>query len=224
MQPRTSPAQREVLDAIREGDAERVRQALRSDPGAASAALDNGVSAVLLAVYHRRPDIAEMLAEAGAEIGLFEAAALGRRDVVEREIERDPHAVSSFGADGHTPLGLACFFGHDEVVELLLARGANPNTESRNFQRVAPIHSAAASGSTPIVRRLLDAGANPRKEQETGFTALHTAAAAGDLEMAALLLERGASTQAKTQDGRSPATYASEHGHFEMLELLRRKR
>lgn len=215
--------QRELLDAIREGDAERVSRIAAEAPDAVDATLDNGVSAVLLAVYHRRNDIAETLISAGAAVGLFEAAATGRLSDVERELDASPGAEQSYGADGHTPLGLACFFGHVPVVALLLERGANPNRESRNFQRVAPIHSAAASGSVEIVRMLLDAGANPRKEQETGFTALHTAAANGDVEIVELLLDRGASANARTLEGRTPATYASERGHHQVLQLLRNR-
>lgn len=221
MRNNLSAGQRELLDAIREGNAEEVTRITAETPDAVHAALDNGVSAVLLAAYHRRPDIAEILIAAGAPVGLFEAAATGRLAEVEHALDQNPGDENSYGADGHTPLGLACFFGHSDIAATLLARGANPNRESRNFQRVAPIHSAAAAGSVPIVRILLDAGANPRKEQETGFTALHTAAANGDVEMVELLLERGASANARTLEGRTPATYASEHGHHQVLQLLR---
>lgn len=220
MRNRPTENQRALLDAIRESNADAVREILARDSSAAAAELDNGVSAVLLATYHRRPDIAEQLMAAGAKPGLYEAAALGRLLEVRDALRSDPESANSHAPDGHTPLGLACFFGHLEVAELLLSHGANPNRESRNFQRVAPLHSAAAADSLAIVKLLLDAGANPRKEQDTGFTALHSAAAHGNLEMVRLLLERGAKADARTVEGRTPVSYAAERGHHAVVDYL----
>lgn len=216
-----TPAQRAVLDAIREADRTKISHAIDEDAAAVHARLDNGVSAVLLAAYHRQPDVAELLLSRGARPGIHEAAALGRLLDVRDILRNDPDAVNEYGSDGHTPLGLASFFGHIEIAELLLAAGANPNRESRNFQRVAPIHSAVAAGSFPIVKMLLDAGANPRKEQETGFTALHSAAAQGHLEMVKLLVDRGASPHARTVEGRTALAYAVENGHHAIVDYLR---
>lgn len=217
----TAP-QRAMLDAIRDGDLDRVRDLVAGDASSASATLDNGVSAVLLSAYHRRLDIARTLIEAGAPVGLYEACAMGMLSDVRDALDRDAEGANSFSPDGHTPLGLACFFGHLEIAELLLSRGASPNTESRNFQRVAPIHAAAAAGSYPILKLLLDAGANPRKEQDSGFTALHAVAAQGDIQSVRLLVERGANVSARTQDGRMPVALAAEQGHHDVVQFLKR--
>lgn len=69
------------------------------------------------------------------------------------------------GVSGRTgnPLAAACARGHEDVVDLLLERGADPNFSGdmtrTTFVRI-PIVEAAACGSMAIVRKLLAHGAD----------------------------------------------------------------
>src|SRR5215204_4709133 len=91
---------------------------LPDDPRLANARDEHGVSALLLALYHRRPDVRDALLAAGAEVGVLEAAALG-------DAPRLHGAdLSVRGGDGFTPLHLAAFFGGPGAVRTLLAAGA----------------------------------------------------------------------------------------------------
>lgn len=56
-----------------------------------------------------------------------------------------------------TALSLACSGGRKEVVELLLAKGANK--EHRNVSDYTPLSLAASGGYVDIVNMLLNAGA-----------------------------------------------------------------
>ena len=57
-----------------------------------------------------------------------------------------------------TALSLACSGGRQEVVELLLAKGAN--FEHRNVSDYTPLSLAASGGYVNIIKLLLRAGAD----------------------------------------------------------------
>jgi ankyrin repeat protein len=61
-------------------------------------------------------------------------------------------------------------FGHHEIVEWLLSKGASPNARADAQSRHTALHSAAWNGDLPMVKRLLAAGADPaiRDEQYDG--------------------------------------------------------
>src|SRR3954453_13028536 len=156
----------------------------------------------LLEALYRGDDsrVAELLG-AEPELNLFEAAAFGRTDRLRELVDADPTLANAYGDDGFQPLGLACFFGHVETARLLLDRGADPNSLSRNEHlQVAPLHSASASENKDEATRyelcelLLDRGADPNLEQGGGFTALDSARQSGDERLERLLLDRGAGT------------------------------
>lgn len=58
---------------------------------------------------------------------------------------------------GCSPLWLACCYGHEPVVTLLI--GAKADVEAKDAHRVSPLQAAAVREHTHIVRRLLLAGA-----------------------------------------------------------------
>jgi ankyrin repeat protein len=74
------------------------------------------------------------------------------------------------------------------VIELLLARGANP-AEKGDAVLFSPLSAAIARGHTAVVARLLDA--IPHLARET--QAVRQAAASGDADTLRILLARGAS-------------------------------
>src|SRR4051812_50189149 len=77
---------------------------LQEHPELVAATDDNGVSALLLTLYHRRPEARDALLAAGAPVGPLEAAALG--DVAKLE----GADLSVRGGGGFTPPHLAAVF------------------------------------------------------------------------------------------------------------------
>ena len=100
-------------------------------------------------------------------------------------------------------LGLALDGSHFETVKLLLSRGVNPNEKytheycdeddngsSSGFSRLFPIFGAIKSGSSDLVKILLDYGASADVEANSGLKTFHLAVIDDKEEIADLLLAR----------------------------------
>ncbi len=112
---------------------------------------------------------------------------------------------------GLTPLDVAADDGKDEMVELLLAHGAEVNDS-----RFTPLHHAAGhpspdvhsgvdrckhEGRMKVIGRLLAHGANVNALSHIGTTPLHRALDSGNAPVVKLLLLHGASVDFKDDNG-----------------------
>ncbi|HKV28972.1 MAG TPA: ankyrin repeat domain-containing protein [Candidatus Acidoferrales bacterium] len=211
------------LDAVKSGDAARLKQMLVIDPELANARTESGTSAVMTAIYHSRTDVLHLLLERGARLDIHEAAAAGKSEHIAALAAQSPGAVNSYSADGFTPLALAAFFGHRDAAQWLLANGAEVNAVAKNPTGYTPLTGAVARGDTEIVHLLLSNGANAAHRYGAGYSALHEAAVGGRLEIAKLLLDHGADSNARTDDGQTPLSMADAKGQTEAAALLRQR-
>jgi ankyrin repeat protein len=209
----------EFVELAKNGDRAAVEKALASNSALARAKSD-GVSAILWAVYHGQAPIARVIADARGSIDIFEAAALGDEHVMSSLISQDAEAVNDFSADGFTPLGLAAYFGHLEMVKMLLKAGANPNLQSRNGLGVIPLHSALSNGAKEIARVLVEGGSDVNFPSKEGWTPLHYTAHDGDWETSDFLLSKGASTSQVNNIGETAAMEARTHGYTDLADIL----
>src|SRR5262249_33373978 len=111
----------EIFDVIRAGNAERLRQILSTDRSQAATRNERGHSPVLIAQYHRKKDLVDLLLAVEPDLDIFDAASVGRPDRVKELLDQDPSRLNAWSSDGFTPLHLAAFFGFPRVVEVLLA-------------------------------------------------------------------------------------------------------
>jgi ankyrin repeat protein len=204
---------KKLTEAIRAGDKAGLEALLHDEPGLLEFAAPNGSSAVLLTAYYGHPELAEVFLRCGAKPDVFEASALGYLETVRKLVGSDRTLANAFAADGFYPLGLAAFFGHLRIVELLLKNGADVSLVARNAQKVTALHAGASRGDAEIVKMLLEAGADANARQHGGFVPLHSAAANGNAPVVELLLLHGALADAKTDGGKTPADLATERGH-----------
>jgi len=208
------------VEAIKKDDRATVERELAADPSLAQGE-ENGTSLVLLAAYHRKPEIARLLADRKGTLSIFEAAAVGDVPRVEELIGEDASLAKACAPDGFHPLGLAAFFRHPAVVELLLARGADVRAVSKNTLRVTALHSTVADGGhAAVAKMLVRAGADVNARQQQGWTPLHGAADSDDRETVELLLGHGADPTAIHDGGKTALDIAREKGHAEVIEVL----
>lgn len=214
------------FEAVRDGDREQVEAHLDRDPDLIESRDAEGRSPLLLAVYSGNHELVNLLSERRPVADVFEAAASGDAARVLELVREEPRRVHYTSPDGLSPLGLASFFGHAEVVELLLRAGADPDQRSRNAMGVTPLHSGAAhpdpETAVRICRELLAAGADPDVDRRGGWTALHEAASRGNLPLVRLLLRWEADPGAESDDGRTPVDTAREEGEVEVVAALER--
>lgn len=104
----------------------------------------------------------------------------------------DPELADS---EGTTPLYVASVNGEAEIVRLLLAAGASPDTESNGLgSEGTPLCAAACWGHTEAVHALLTHGADPNMHEDhgTGRSPLDWAIDGPHPEAIALLTAAGA--------------------------------
>ena len=143
-------------------------------------------------ILHADPGIAER--------SLPAAAVLGDAAAVREHLAADPEAVRALDDErGWPPLLYACYSrwpqaepdrapGLAEVVRLLLAAGADPNTNDGGQRRYRSALKGSVEVNNPDVTEvLLDAGAHPDPGQPIAEAAAHP-----DLRCLRLLLSHGA--------------------------------
>lgn len=209
------------LEAVRSGDLDAVRRGLEANPRLAGVRAETGETAVLLAVYYGHPDVAEVLADDGLGLDVYEAAALGAEGRLRALLTQEPGFVHSYSGDGWTALHLAAFFGHDRAVMFLVEAGADTEARAHNRQDNMPLHAATAGLHRDVVVMLVRHGADVGARNAEGMTPLHMAAHAGDIELLALFLDAGARLDARDSRGRSPLGLAIEQGLGEAAVWLR---
>ncbi|CAL9659204.1 ankyrin repeat domain-containing protein [Streptomyces sp. enrichment culture] len=126
------------------------------------------------------------------------------RRLVDAALVGDPARVRAALRDGApaetadtartTPLYLASVNGNTDIVRVLLAAGARPDTESGIGSEGTPLCGAACWGHTETVRTLLEHGADPnlREDHGTGWSPLEWASNGPHRETVDLLVAAGA--------------------------------
>ena len=214
----------DLLNAIDSDDEPAVAALLETWPELALTRDDDGVSAVLHALYRSRRAIAEQIAAVIGDLDVFDVAALARAPRVRALVAVEPELATARTADGFTALHYPAFFGGEnaaEVAQVLIDAGADVNARSDNEFSVLPIHSAVAGGHDDVAAVLIDAGADVNARQSNGWTPLHGAALNGSFASIERLLASGADPAATNDEGVTAADLAQNAGHDEVAARLR---
>jgi ankyrin repeat protein len=210
----------EIIELIKTGKNNLLEQKLNDNPLLADIKTEQGISLLQFAVYCRNNFAVDILKKNKKKLDIFEAASIGDTETISQLLDKTPDFLNSFSPDGFTALGLASFFGHVSLVNLLLDKGAKPNIASNNQFKVAPIHSACAISHFDIAKLLIEHGADVTAKQMQGVTPLHSAAHNGQTKLSKLLIDNGAEISAKMDNGQTPLFMANEKNFQETAELI----
>ncbi len=177
------------------GKVERVREALKSNPGFANKVRPGWGTALHEAARSGRTDTVELLLKNGSDVNvrdgegetpLHVAAKWGGRVEVARLLIAHKADVNATDNDGKTPLWSAAAGGHTNLILLLLENGADVNAQDKN--RNCPLSGAIMNNRYGVVPLLLSHGANPTVSDLSGNSMLDRAALQGSPALAESLL------------------------------------
>ena len=167
-----------------------------------------------------------------------------------REMILQGESVNAADPDGRTPLMHAAKAGYDDLVDLLLEKGASPTARCRGGETVLMAAARCTGINLRLMRRLIAEGADVQGVDDRGNTALMRAARAGveanvrlltasgahagradnkgvtplmvspDAATATALLDAGADVNARDDRGRSALHYAAGGGREDVARLL----
>ena len=146
------------------------------------------------------------------QLKLQQSAQNGNKDVVINLLSTgmlDIDCGSTWNRWSLSPLGLAAYSGHKDMVELLLDRGADINKES--IFGTTPLHFAAERGNIEAARLLISLGAKPQ---------LTKAAANRQEKIISGLLQAGVDPDITDSDGQTALMRASILGHLNIVQIL----
>ncbi|TVU31477.1 hypothetical protein EJB05_23164 [Eragrostis curvula] len=135
------------------------------------------------------------------DLPLHRAARSGDAAAVESVCESNPLAVNSRDRHSRTPLHLAAWAGHVEVVRCLCKHKADVGAAA--MDDTAAIHFASQKGHVEVVRELLASGTSVKAKNRKGLTALHLAAQNSHLDLVKYLVKKGSDITVKTKSGQT---------------------
>ncbi|KAK9402427.1 M-phase phosphoprotein 8 [Crotalus adamanteus] len=122
-------------------------------------------------------------------------------------------------SSGMTLVMLAAAGGHDDILRLLIRKGAKINCRQKNGT-TALIHAAEKNNLTTAAL-LLEAGAHVNVQQKNGETALMKACKRGNYDIVRLMIESGADCNISSKHQSNALHFAKQCNNLSVSELLR---
>ncbi|EZG44180.1 ankyrin repeat protein, partial [Gregarina niphandrodes] len=184
---------------------------------------------ISLALLNGDPAFVEALVECGAEVDivdhlgkspLYRAVSSGNVEVCKYLLEHGVD-ITPLNITLPTPMNAAVMTKNITITRMLIEYGYPFNLRCPGFKAFkSPLHVAAELPNERLIHDLLDWGADPNLDQNTGNTALHYAAEGGQLECAKLMLRYGCEVDVQNYAMQSPLHLACHENELEIVEYL----
>ncbi len=119
---------------------------------------------------------------------------------------------------GFTALHLAAKLGKEDVIKLLVKKGADISLKDERNR--TPLFLAAENNNTNSITPLISKGAKVNIQDKQHKTALHYAVIEKAKNAVEALLQKEADPNLKDKDGKTPLHYAAQNGHREITTAL----
>ncbi|EQB44811.1 hypothetical protein CGLO_16410 [Colletotrichum gloeosporioides Cg-14] len=150
---------------------------------------------------------------------LYRAAKVGNDKIVALLLRKQGVEVDATDEESEdAPLHIASIEGHEKVVQMLLAAGADVHCESS--PNTTPLHLAAKAGKVEVCRILIKSGARLDEWNVHGDTPLILALDDGHGAVVKFLLEAGANCNLESSSGLTALHVAASRGLVEVCGNL----
>nr|XP_033803650.1 M-phase phosphoprotein 8 isoform X2 [Geotrypetes seraphini] len=132
---------------------------------------------------------------------------------------KEEYNLEQEDSSGMTLVMLAAAGGHDDLLRILIKKGAKVNARQKNGN-TALIHAAEKNFLTTVAV-LLEAGAHLNIQQNNGETALMKACKRGNFDIVRLMVESGADCNISSKYQSSALHFAKQSNNVMVHELLK---
>ncbi|XP_053241805.1 M-phase phosphoprotein 8 isoform X4 [Podarcis raffonei] len=158
-------------------------------------------------------------AEAISPAQLRDAVKNGQYATVKMALNsNEEYNIDQEDASGMTLVMLAAAGGHDDIIRLLIRKGAKVNCKQKNGTTALIL--AAEKNNLTTAAILLEAGAYVNLQQNNGETALMKACRRGNYDLVRLMIESGADCNISSKHQTSALHFAKQYNNLQVQELL----
>jgi len=150
---------------------------------------------------------------------ILETTKIGDLAQLKKILEEQPLLINARDEDGWTLLHYASYAGIKEVIEYLMEKGAEVNTEAR-ICAWTPFFLSSLKGHREIAEWLLENGAQTDIKDNKGRSPLHVAVMRGHKEFIDFLIQLGMEINMVDVLGMTPLHVAALSGQKEAASLL----
>lgn len=221
----------DIFEAVKKDDLQRVNELIQLGQEV-NVHNEQNLSLLHIAARYSEARTVQYLLDAGADTRIRAGVEMGWRPIIDAAGHNDPSVLKVFldhGAspksedhDPHDPLRSAIRANKLEHVRLLLAHGADTDTDL-TYEKTY-LHEAAEHAGVPLISLLLEKGLRTNVEQKNEWTPLMYAVKYNSLEVVKYLVEVGGSNvHLKNDSNNSVHQIALKNDRSKIARFIKRK-